>query len=399
MLAFRLGGLAAMVLLAGCSTPIVHRATPPATASPAPSITPAPSATPSSTPTTVALTAGSVHPESITFISPDVGWVLGISGCGDSSCLRLARTADAGRAWTWVTSTGLSALSTVTQWRVRFADSENGWISGPLLFATHDAGSTWTRVAFPGEGSSGASVDALETAGGRVYAEIAEGTEPNTDGPVVLFESPTNRDSWQPVSGVTTGTAGYAGEISVAQGAFWATLESAVVTAEGNTPSSTLYRSLNGVTWRTEPQPCQSGWGATVAAATSARVFIVCSGGGAAGSQEKMAYVSHNDGASYQLVADPPLGGDFEAVAASPTGISVAAASGATYIYASFDGGAAWTTAYGIGDGGLGLSDLDFTTATQGVVIHGQTNDPQSLQLLMTRDGGHQWETVAVNPT
>ena len=297
-----------MVLLAGCSTPIVHRATPPATASPAPSITPAPCATPSSTPTTVALTAGSVHPESITFISPDVGWVLGISGCGDSSCLRLARTADAGRAWTWVTSTGLSALSTVTQWRVRFADSENGWISGPLLFATHDAGSTWTRVAFPGEGSSGASVDALETAGGRVYAEIAEGTEPNTDGPVVLFESPTNRDSWQPVSGVTTGTAGYAGEISVAQGVFWATLHSAVVTAEGNTQSSTLYRSLNGVTWRTEPQPCQSGWGATVAAATSARVFIVCSGGGAAGSQEKMAYVSHNDGASYQLVADPPLG-------------------------------------------------------------------------------------------
>jgi hypothetical protein len=399
MLAFRLGGLVAIVLLAGCSGPTAPRATPSATASPAPSTTPAPSATPSSTPTTVALTAGSIHPESITFISPDVGWVLGISGCGVSSCLRLARTADAGRAWTWVTSTGLSALSAVTQWRVRFADSENGWISGPLLFATHDAGSTWTRVAFPGEGSSGASVDALETAGGRVYAEIAQGIEPNTDGPAVLFESPTNRDVWQPVSGVTTGTAGYAGEISVAQGVFWATLHPAVVTAEGNTESSTLYRSLDGVNWRTEPQPCQSGWVATVAAATSVRVFIVCSGGAAAGSQEKMAYVSNNDGASFQLVADPPLGGDFQAVAASPTGVSVAAASGATYIYASFDGGAAWTTAYGIGDGGLGLSDLGFTTATQGVVIHGQTNDPQSLQLLMTRDGGHQWETVPVNPT
>ena len=296
-------------------------------------------------------------------------------------------------------STGLSALSTVTQWRVRFADNDDGWISGPLLFATHDAGSTWTRVAFPGEGSSGASVEALETTGGRVYAEIAEGNEPNTGGPVVLFKSPTNRDSWQPVSGVTTGEAGFAGDISVAQGVFWATLHPAVVTAEGSTESSTLYRSLNGVTWRTEPQPCQSSWLATVAAATSARVYIVCTGGAAAGSQEKMAYVSNNDGASFQEVADPPLGGDFEAVAASPTGVSVAAASGATYIYASFNSGAAWTTAYGMGDGGLGLSDLGFTTATQGVVIHGQTNYPQSLQLLMTRDGGHQWETVAVNPT
>jgi hypothetical protein len=399
MLAFRLSGVAAALLLAGCSAQIAPRESPSTTTSPSPSVNPTPSATPSSTPATVALTAGSIHPESVTFISPDVGWVLGISACGDSSCLRLAKTADAGGAWMWVTSTGLSALSTDTQWRVRFANSEDGWISGPLLFATHDAGSTWTRVAFPREGSSGASVDALETADGRVYAEIAEGIEPNTDGPAVLFESPTNRDSWQPVSGVTTGKAGYAGEISVAQGVFWATLHPAVLTAEGNTETSTLYRSLDGVTWRSEPQPCQSGWGATVAAATSARVFIVCSGGGAAGSQEKMAYVSDNDGASYAPVSDPPLGGDFEAVAASPTGVSVAAASGATYIYASFDGGATWATALGIGDGGLGLSDLGFTTATQGVVIHGQTNYPQSLQLLMTRDGGHQWEPVPVSPT
>jgi hypothetical protein len=76
----------------------------------------------------------------------------------------------------------------------------------------------------------------------------------------------------------------------------------------------------------------------------------------------------------------------------------VAASSGATGIDASFDGGRTWTGTLSIGDGGLGLSDLGFTTATQGVVIHGQTTYPQSLQLLMTRDGGHEWDPVAVTP-
>jgi len=325
--------------------------------------------------------------------------VLGLSLCAEAPCLRLAKTIDAGTDWTWVTTASLSALPTVTQWRLRFADSQDGWISGPLLFATHDAGRTWKRVAFPGAGSPGGAVASLEAANGRVYAEISEGVDPNTYGPVVLFESPTNVDSWHPVSGVSTGSSGFPGEISLAQGVFWATLHPAIVTAQGNTALSTLYRSLDGVTWHSEPQPCPSDSVASVAAATSARVFVVCAGGGAAGSQEKFAYVSSNDGASYLRVADPPFGGDFEAVAASPTDISVAASSGATEIYATFDNGRAWTTTFSIGDGGLGLSDLGFTTATQGVVIHGQTTYPQSLQLLMTRNGGHEWEPVAVTPT
>ena len=91
--------------------------------------------------------------------------------------------------------------------------------------------------------------------------------------------------------------------------------------------------------------------------------------------------------------------GDFETAAASPTSVSVAAASGATNIYASFDSGRTWMTTLLVGDGGLGLTDLGFTTATQGVVIHGQTTYPDSLQLLVTRDGGHEWDPVAVDPS
>jgi hypothetical protein len=397
----RLGGLIAVLLIAGCSsqparTPTPQSTTAPSTPTPSPTLAPTQSPSPSAS--GVGLTSG-LRPESVTFISPDVGWVLGLSTCGNAQCLRLAKTVDAGRSWTWVSGVALPALSMATRWELRFADTENGWISGSLLFATHDGGHTWRRIAFPGAGTSNAYVAALEAADGRVYAEIAEGTNRDTYGPVVLFGSLTRSDSWYPVPAVTTGAAGFAGEISLAQGVFWVMLHPAIVTPRGNQSQSALYRSLDGVTWRREPLPCPSETVAAVAAATSSRVFVVCGGGGAAGSQSKSAYRSDNGGASYVRVTDPPFEGNLQDVAASPTSVSVAAASGATFISASFDAGRTWVGSLSIGDGGLGLSDLGFTTALQGVVIHGMINYPQTLQLLMTRDGGHTWTTVVVNPT
>jgi photosystem II stability/assembly factor-like uncharacterized protein len=293
----------------------------------------------------------------------------------------------------------MPALSTATRWDLRFADAEDAWISGSLLFATHDGGRTWIPIAFPGAGTPNAYVAALEAADGRVYAEIAEGTNRDTYGPVVLFGTLTNSDSWYSVPAVTTGAAGFAGEISFAQGVFWVMLHPAIVTTQESQAQSAVYRSLDGVTWRREPLPCPAETVAVVAAATSSRVFVVCGDGAAAGSQGKSAYRSDNGGASYVRVADPPFEGDLEDVAASPTSVSVAAASGATFISASFDAGHMWAGTLSIGDGGLGLSDLGFTTALQGVVIHGMITYPQSFQLLMTRDGGHTWATVAVSPT
>lgn len=318
--------------------------------------------------------------------------------CGPATCLRLARTLDAGKTWTWVSSDNLSSVPASRPWQLRFADSQDGWISGEGLFATHDAGRIWTRVVVAALGRLTISVGALETADGRVYAEIAEGIEPNTQGPVALFGSRTDSDRWYSVPGVTTGAAGFAGNISVAQGVFWLTLHPAIVTAQGSRALSTIYRSLDAISWLRQPQPCPADAVASVGASTSTRVFVVCAGGGAAGSQSKNAYMSQNAGATYERVTDPPFDGDFDAVAASPTSVSVVASSGASEIDSSFDNGRTWTAPLAMGDGGLGFLDVGFTTATQGVAIHGQVDYPGSLELFMTRDGGHHWAAVDVNP-
>jgi photosystem II stability/assembly factor-like uncharacterized protein len=347
-----------------------------------------------------------LRPESVTFISPQVGLVIGLAPCGDVQCLRLAKTVDAGHSWTWMTSANLSSLaqaipltSATDQWRLRFADAENGWISGPLLLATHNGGRTWTRIELPGLGSQNGFVGALEAADGRVFAEVAEGTDQNTFGPVVLFSSAVSSDSWAAVESVTTGPAGYPGGISIAQGSIWAMMHPGVVTQQAIEAHSLLYHSSDGVTWHSSPLPCPPTTVASVAAATSSHVFIVCSGGVAAGSQDKTAYLSTDGGANYKRVGDPPFAGDFDEVAASPLAFAVAAASGATYIYTSFNDGHDWATTQLPDFGGFPLTDLGFTTTTQGVAIFGDPINPQYLQLLMTRDGGHTWKTIDVSPS
>jgi hypothetical protein len=124
---------------------------------------------------------------------------------------------------------------------------------------------------------------------------------------------------------------------------------------------------------------------------------LLCAGDAAMGSVRKAVYVSGDLGATWVKAGSPPFSGD-------PWGISggtgaqqvVAAASGASWLYYSPDGGARWLVAFQAGDGGAGFSDLGFTTAADGVAVYGpvyKNGDPYGMpgKLLLTSDGGASW--------
>lgn len=69
----------------------------------------------------------------------------------------------------------------------------------------------------------------------------------------------------------------------------------------------------------------------------------------------------------------------------------VAASSGGSELYGSFDGGQSYTGVLTLDDGGLGWRDLGFTTDEQGVVVESGVSPGR---LWMTRDGGHHWRVV-----
>ncbi len=128
---------------------------------------------------------------------------------------------------------------------------------------------------------------------------------------------------------------------------------------------------------------------------------LLCGGDGAAGSVDKTVFVSDDLGAHWTEAGSPARGGDPEEMSAgSASQLVVAAASGASMLYYSADGGARWSTAYYEGDGGLGFNDLGFTTAADGVVVYGLAVSDSNVEsrpgwLLLTSNGGASWHPVA----
>ena len=113
---------------------------------------------------------------SVTFVSLDTGWVIGQAGtpghCYNGSiCTSVARTDDAGHTWY-----GLHAPLTGAPdgaagvGQIRFLNTLDGWAFGPELWATHDGGSSWTRVPL-----GGLRVIGLETAGTEAFAVVGDG--------------------------------------------------------------------------------------------------------------------------------------------------------------------------------------------------------------------------------
>src|SRR5262249_58449627 len=117
------------------------------------------------------------------------------------ACIVLRRT-DAGGA-TWRTghappAHGPNGPTGVSQ--VRFLTRSDGWAFGPQLWATHNAGRTWTQIA-----TGGLRVTALEARGRRVFAVWARCTGTGAGFPspctsFTVYSSPAGGHAWAPVA-------------------------------------------------------------------------------------------------------------------------------------------------------------------------------------------------------
>jgi hypothetical protein len=401
--------VAAAVILTrpGGSSPIAGA---PATSTAVPTMpasapaTASPSAASSAAPAGVPVPAG-FQAASVTFASPDLGWVLGTAQCSAPPCTSILRTSDGGQTWTAIQAPATKILGAglATEAPVgsgvsglRFADPSDGWAFGPDLWATHDGGATWHQVTIPGMAS--AQVVALEASAGSVQAVLYNMTSTSGSG-VRVASSPVGTDDWTvsplrvefgagPVPStqlVLAGTTGWLLQVdrTVVGGA----------------------RLVNG-TWVAWTPPCASVVGPAVLAASSPTELVAaCDVGLWSTPQGEHLYVSHDGGTTFTESGTPvPL--DQTAEIANPAAGSVVVAgttSQGSAIVGSFDGGLTWQTMLTSGLSGSQapmFTYLGFTTSTQGVAITasgaGTANGLQQVgTLLMTRDGGHTWVAVA----
>ena len=369
-------------------------ASPPGAASGAPG---SPAPTPTAAAADSAGTAGSAGgpvpagfaATSVTFVSVDEAFVLGTAPCAHAPCTSIVRTLDRGASWAGVpapvvplgdpySNTGQPGV-----WGIRFARPDVGFVFGSGLWVTTDGGEHWTAVAGP----DGSIVD-LEVIDGQLLALVDRCTTQSGCSPLETLEHRAlSGGQWSVFA------KGDNARVIATQARVAAVLVSGnvVVTRDG------------GLTSAAYATPCPGGSGSAgsaVAVTGPGTLALLCAGGAAMGSVEKTVYVSSDLGASWVKAGSPPFPGDPWAISGGTTArLVVAAASGASWLYYSPDGGAKWLVVFKAGDGGAAFNDLGFTTTADGVAVYGpvyQNDNAYGMpgKLLLTSDGGASWTTV-----
>jgi hypothetical protein len=386
LLATACGGLLIAALMAGCGTARAPSAARPAAASALQSV-PRPTAT--AIPAGITLPSGGPVPAgfragSVTFVSSREAFVLGTAPCRHGLCTSIVRTRDRGVSWRGlpapVAPLGEPGITVTGRavWGIRFATPEYGFVFGNGLWVTSDGGEHWSAAAYPG-----GSVMSLEIIDRQVLA-------------VTMRRGMAGHASWallrRPVAGGTwtrlVTQAGAIGDIA-AQARVAAIIDgtSVLVTGDGG-----LTITRHALPCRAAPFPVPT----SVTVQAPAALALLCNGQGYTGHTDKTVYVSGDLGATWKLAGRPSSAGDAGVIAAAAPGqLTISTTSAGSWLYYSADNGTTWRTVVTYPDGGQGWNDLGFTTAQDGVVIHGHPQYGDMLgQLLLTGNGGQTWHVV-----
>ena len=329
---------------------------------------------------------------SVTFVSPEEAWVLGTAPCAHAPCTSIVRTLDRGRSWVGLPAP-LAAVGPPGQasppavWGIRFATPGHGFVFGDGLWETTDGGGHWIRDAQPG-----GSILSRAILGGQVLALTAASAPGGCPRPAVLERRALGGGRWTAVAKVAVGNLIDATDLIATQAGVAAFVNGHDVLVTGD----------DGLTFSVSPVPCPAlGQVPSVAVTSPHGLAVLCTGEGYTGHTLKQVYVSRDDGAHWARAGVPSPAGDGGTIAATGAGqLAIATESAASWLFYSGDAGSNWRIVYIAGDGGMGWADLGFTTATDGVVVHGPANaDGNSTQrpgqLLFTSDGGTTWHQVS----
>jgi photosystem II stability/assembly factor-like uncharacterized protein len=352
-------------------------------------------------PAAAATVAGATRPkdfaaQSITWVSPTRGWMLGSAPCGARSCRDVVATTNGGRTWVLrgKVRAPLSPYGHRGVTELRFANRQIGWAYGPALHATTDGGASWLPEAIPG---GGRRVLAM-TAGTDAAYLVESACKPNRPlnhchHPSILWTSQPPGAGWTKVSvNLPVSNQGLLASVG------WV----AYVAIPRLYPDrDVLYATVDGTTWERRTVPCSKPRDETltsVAPMAKRRVALLCIGDPGIGKSVKRVFRSNDAARTLRSAGTAPLLGITSQLAATPDGtLALASFSSGSWIYRNVEG-RTWTTAADLGDGGEGWNDIGFTTDTTGFVIHGPEAFFGPGELWGTTDAGATWGPLPQSP-
>jgi len=329
--------------------------------------------------------------QSLTWVSPKRGWMLGVAPCAASMCTTVVGTTDGGGTWTTLGTLDapltLEEETGVTE--LRFADALHGWAFWPAFWATRDGGATWTKQRPRG---GGRQVKALAGDSDGLYAVVSPcRLNRLCNDPATLWRTTPGSGSWTQVlvtlPVVTTAVLAVHGVVAYL-----------AVPAGFALSADVLEVTVDGKQWSSRPDPCVPANDEAlvdVAPISDTRVALLCVGNPGFSKADKRVLRSNDTGQTTSPAGTTPRDGIVSSLAVSPNGaLAVESWSDGSWIYRN-GGGQSWTTSVSLGDGGMGWNDIVFMTNEVGWVIHGPAAWPWLPgELWETQDGGATWAPV-----
>lgn len=359
-----------------------------APASPPPSSGPAAGSTASATP--AGLTGLDVV--DLSFIGPNIGWLLGRSTCVKEPCTTILKTVDGGASWQPATAPAAdltpegamcSGRDCIDQ--IRFASASVGYAFGGAQFMTSDAGATWRR-------STGPNVLALEASGGDVVrvATTTYGCPPGCT--YAVQKSAVGSSTWTTLQ--TPVLQGVGARLLRHGDDVYVFIDQHTAGGAGDAHTTIAVSHDRGATWRTRPDPCSpvdptltlpESDAVDAAIGINGTLVMLCN---PRGPGERTLRISHDAGETYGAAVAIPQNLSAGHIAVGAEQIVVSAGNGSTAeLLLSTDAGATFrvvaSTPQLEGSSGHFLA---FTTA-----LVGTWTGPNGTKLWRTADGGATW--------
>jgi len=354
--------------------------------------------------------------DSITWLTPEQGWVLGRAACATKTCSYVIGTTDGGKIWSLdatinapiLERAGDTGKAGVTE--IRFATAEVGWVFGSDLFRTTNGGRSWTSMTIPGQGKLVLGLAANST---TAYALVSpcgwEAPGACSSHPVTFWRTASlTGSSWVlslnlPNSGAGgVSVYGKTVYVTVPLGGSAASTSGSAATGprDGGAPNK-FYASTDGLHFTARPVPCTpASYTSLIQAVPSSAtdVTLLCAGNAATGTIEKYVYRSTNTGTTYGSASEAPVEGISAELAVSPSGnLAVGAWSAATYMFIKDTGKTSWTTVI-VKGAPEGWSDLVYVSDNEAWAVYGPLTfgTVPVGQLFFTTDAGQHWSTATL---
>jgi hypothetical protein len=331
---------------------------------------------------------------SVTWVSPQQGWVLGSVPCGTSTCADVIGSTDGGTAWHQISKLTVPIADLgknrpgITD--IRFDSPAVGWAFGPFLYHTANGGTSWARQTIPGGGKQVLSLATTATAAYAVVSQCVFGHGLCAK-PLSLWRTGTGSTVWKNIP------LNLPKQVAADVAAFGSTVYVVDSQLEFGHPDL-FYASTDGFHFTARREPCANSKdiGLVQAVPTSAtHVAMLCDGNPGFSKAIKSVFVSSNTGKNDTYAGRMGLFGIQAQLAVSPTGnLAVASWSDGSFIYVNDTHAKAWTMVEGIGDGGAGWNDITYVTGTTAWVVYGPAGFSGIGQLWVTHNGGQHWAPV-----